>query len=168
MLMTFDESINACKNIYGWEFVTSFSIGGFEWMGFSKESLNKMIIISSQKSTILDCNNGKLENCIIEYDEEELIAICDKLLNEQILIAGQYGGELPETTKQGEQVLIQETSEHIRTVTFIYNQDKKIKIFESYGLYICGFSYDGNYFMIVADAGIIVLKRCCSIPVYRA
>ena len=168
MLMTFDESINACKNIYGWEFVTSFSIGGFEWMGFSKESLNKMIIISSQKSTILDCNNGKLENCIIEYDEEELIAICDKLLNEQILIAGQYGGELPETTKQGEQVLIQETSEHIRTVTFIYNKEKKIKIFENYGPYICGFSYDGNYFMIVDDAGIIVLKRCCSIPVYRA
>ena len=53
-------------------------------------------------------------------------------------------------------------------VTFIYNQDKKIKIFENYGPYICGFSYDGNYFMIVDDAGIIVLKRCCSIPVYRA
>lgn len=94
---------------------------------------------------------------------EELIAICDKLLNEQILIAGQYGGGLPERTKQGEQVLIQETSEHIRTVTFIYDQDKKIKIFESYGPYICGFSYDGNYFMIVDDAGIIVLKRFCSI-----
>ena len=161
MLMTFDESINACKNIDGWEFVTSFSVGGFEWMGFSKESLNKMIIISSQKSTILDCNNGKLKNCIIEYDEEELIAICNKLPNEQILIAGQYGGELSKTTKQGEQVLIQEISEHIRTVTFIYNQDKKTKIFESYGPYICGFSYDGNYFMIAYDAGIIVLKRCC-------
>ncbi|MCI9272226.1 MAG: hypothetical protein HFH11_14055 [Dorea sp.] len=69
MLMTFDESINACKNIYGWEFLTSFSIGGFEWMGFSKESPNKMIIISSQKSTILDCNNGKLENYTLRGDK---------------------------------------------------------------------------------------------------
>ena len=46
-----------------------------------------MIIISSQKTTILDCDNGKIENCMIDYDEEELIAICDKLPDEQILIA---------------------------------------------------------------------------------
>ena len=159
MLMTFDESINACKKIDGWKFVTSFSVGGLEWLGFSKESLNKMIIISSQKSTILDCSNGKLEDCTIGYDEEELIALCDKLSNEQISIAGQYGGELPEITKQGEQVLIQETNEHIKIVTF-YDSNQKIKIFESYGLYTCGFSYDDNYFMIANDAGIIVLKRC--------
>ena len=38
MLMTFDESINACKNIDDWKFVTSFSVGGFEWTGFSKEN----------------------------------------------------------------------------------------------------------------------------------
>ena len=49
MLMTFDESINACKNIDDWKFVTSFSVGGFEWAGFSKENPNKLIIISSQK-----------------------------------------------------------------------------------------------------------------------
>ena len=46
MLMTFDESINACKNIDDWKFVTSFSVGGFEWTGFSKENPNKLIIIS--------------------------------------------------------------------------------------------------------------------------
>ena len=42
MLMTFDESINACKNIDDWKFVTSFSVGGFEWTGFSKENPNKL------------------------------------------------------------------------------------------------------------------------------
>lgn len=50
MLMTFDESINACKNIDDWKFVTSFSVGGFEWASFSKENPNKLIIISSQKN----------------------------------------------------------------------------------------------------------------------
>ena len=59
-----------------------------------------MIIISSQKTTILDCDNGKIENCMIDYDEEELIAICDKLPDEQILIAGEYGGNLPDTTNK--------------------------------------------------------------------
>ena len=161
MLMTFDESINACKNIDDWKFVTSFSVGGFEWTCFSKENPNKLIIISSQKTTILDCDNGKLENCIVDYDEEELIAFCDKLPSEAILIAGQYGGKFPEVTNQGEQIIIQETTQYIRTVTFISNQNKKTKIFESYGLYICGFSYNCDYFMIADDGGIIVLKRCC-------
>ena len=71
-------------------------------MGFTKKISNKMIIISSQKTTILDCDNGKIENCMIDYDEEELIAICDKLPDEQILIAGEYGGNLPDTTNKGE------------------------------------------------------------------
>ena len=70
MLMNYDESIRACQHIDGWKFVTSFSVGGFEWLGFSKKISNKMIIISSQKTTILDCDNGKIENCMIDYDEE--------------------------------------------------------------------------------------------------
>lgn len=160
MRMNFDESINACQTIEGWELVTSFSVGGFEWLGFSKENPNKMIIISSQKTTVLDCDNGKLENCTIDYDEEELIAICDKLPNEQILIAGEYGGRLPETTNKGEQVLIQETNEHIMTITFILNYSKEIKVYENYSAYICGFGYNGNYFVIANDGGIIVIKRC--------
>ena len=117
MLMNYDESIRACQHIDGWKFVTSFSVGGFEWLGFSKKISNKMIIISSQKTTILDCDNGKIENCMIDYDEEELIAICDKLPDEQILIAGEYGGNLPDTTNKGERVLIQKTKEYINKNT---------------------------------------------------
>ena len=37
MLMNYDESIRACQHIDGWKFVTSFSVGGFEWLGFSKK-----------------------------------------------------------------------------------------------------------------------------------
>lgn len=160
MKMSFNESVNACQSIEGWKFVTSFSVGGFEWLGFSQNYPNKMIIISSQETTILDCNSGKLENCIIDYDERELIAVCDKLPDEKILIAGEYGGELPGRTKKGEQVLIQETNDHITTITFILNQGKEIRVFENYGAYIYGFSYDGNYFVIADDGGIIVIKRC--------
>lgn len=160
MEMNYDESIQVCQHIDGWKLVTSFSVGGFEWLGFSKENPNKMIIISSQKTTILDCDNGTLENCTIDYDEEELIAICDQLPNEQIFIAGEYGGRLPDTTDKGERVLIQETNEHIMTITFILNQSKKVKVYENCGAYICGFSYDGNYFVIASDGGIIVIKRC--------
>lgn len=54
---------------------------------------------------------------MIDYDEEGLIAICDKLPDERILIAGEYGGNIPGTTNKGERVLIQKTSEHITTIT---------------------------------------------------
>lgn len=50
MLMNYDESIRACQHIDGWKFVTSFSVGGFEWLGFSKKISNKMIIISLLKT----------------------------------------------------------------------------------------------------------------------
>lgn len=42
-----------------------------------------MIIISSRKTTVLD---WKLKNCTVDYDDEELIAICDKFPNEQFFI----------------------------------------------------------------------------------
>ena len=47
----------------------------------------------------------------------------------------------------------------IATITFILNQGKEIKIFENYGAYIYGFSYDGNYFVIANDGGIIVVTK---------
>lgn len=68
--------------------------------------LNKMICISSQKTTIVNCDSGKVEDCIVDYDEQERIAICDRLQNEQIEITGQFGGDLPLVSGKGEKVVI--------------------------------------------------------------
>lgn len=159
MFMTSSDTSDACKTIDGWELVAEFSVGGFEWLGFSKKEPNKMIVISSQKTTILDCDTGKLQNCTVEYDESELIAICDKLPDEMISIAGQFGGALPITTDRGEKVLIHETDDHIMTITFVLGNGKEIKVFHCYSAYISGFSYDGNYFVISNDGGITLVKR---------
>lgn len=45
-------------------------------------------------------------------------------------------------------------------VTFISSQGKEIVIFWNYSAYICGFSYDGNYFVLADDGGVTVIKRC--------
>lgn len=153
------ESLEAIKKIDGWDVVADFSVGGFEWLGFSKKEPNKLICISSQKTTILNCDDGKLEECEIDYDEKELIALCNLLPNEQILIAGQYGGNLPELSGKGEQVTIHRTKEHIMTITFVSEQGREIVIYRNYNAYICGFSYDGNYFVLADDGGITVIKR---------
>ena len=59
---------------------------------FSKNQPGNMIVISSQRTTIIDCNNGEIKDCNIVFDENELIAYCDKLPDEELCIAGQYGG----------------------------------------------------------------------------
>lgn len=96
--MNIKECLEAYKKIEGWSIVANFSVGGFEWLGFSKEKTNKLICISSQKSTLVDCENGKIEECNVVYDEKEFLAICEQLPNEQIAIAGEYGGNLPATS----------------------------------------------------------------------
>lgn len=118
-----------------------------------------MICISSQKTTILNCDSGEIKECNADYDEQEFIAICDGLSNEQITIAGQYGGNLPLISGKGEQVIIQETKEHIMTITFVSISGEKTIIYYNYSAYICGFSYDGNYFVLADDGGIVIIKR---------
>lgn len=54
MMMNSMESLEALKKIDDWDIITNFSVGGFEWLGFSKEEPNKLICISSQKTTILN------------------------------------------------------------------------------------------------------------------
>ena len=158
-MMWSEDCEEAYERIEGWQMATSFSVGGFEWLGFSKEQPNKMICISSQMSTIVKCDSGKVEECFVDYDEEELIALCDALPNEQIAIAGQYGGELPFDSGKGEKITIQQTEDYIMTITFVSSQGKEIVIFKNYGAYIYGFNYDGNYFVLADDSGIVVLKR---------
>ena len=52
-----------------WEFVDVFLVGGFEYMGFSNVSPNKLIIISSQKETVFDCDNKSLSEIEIDIDD---------------------------------------------------------------------------------------------------
>lgn len=158
-MMTSIDTFNACQKIRGWIVSANFSVGGFEWLAFSKEQPEKMIIISSQRNTIVNCSNGIIEDCNIVFDEKELVAFCDKLKDEELCIAGQYGGTLPQMSGKGEKVDIHTTDNHIMRIVFIRNWHDKTLIYHCYDAYICGFSYDGNYFVLADDGGILILKR---------
>ena len=47
----------------------------------------------------------------------------------------------------------------ITTIVFTSADKKEYHIFYNYGFYICGFSYDGNHFVLVDDSGVMVAKR---------
>ena len=49
MWTNYYESINTYQNIDGWELVTSFSVGGFEWIGFSKKLPRKWLSFLREK-----------------------------------------------------------------------------------------------------------------------
>lgn len=158
-MMTLIDTLNACQKIKGWKISANFSIGGFEWLAFSKKQPEKMIVISSQRTTIVDCNNGRIEDCEIVFDEKALIAYCDKLHDEELCIAGQYGGTLPILSGKGEKVDINTTTNHMMRIVFIRNWLDKTLIYDCYDAYICGFSYNGDYFVLADDGGILILKR---------
>ncbi|MBO4524117.1 MAG: hypothetical protein J5723_05470 [Ruminococcus sp.] len=158
-MMTSIDTLNACKSIKGWEVTATFSVGGFEWLAFSKERHGKMIIISSQRTTIVDCNNGAIDDCEIILDEKELIAYCDRLPDEELYIAGQFGGSLPQKTDNGEKVTVKVDDNHIMHIYFTAGFLNKTLIYYNYEAYICGFSYDGTYFVIADDGGVLILKK---------
>ena len=151
------EMMDAFNSIQGWKVVTDFSVGGFEWLSFSKKDPSKMLIISSQKITVIDCSTGVLEECDADYDEEALIAYSDSLPDEELSLAGLYGGQLGQETESARVEVI--TSENHITKAFFYSEGKQTLIFDNYSFYTCGFSYDGNYFVLADDGGINILKR---------
>lgn len=151
------------QTLSDWKLIVEKSVGGLEWIGFSKQSPSKLLCISSQKCTLIDCFDTTVTECDADYDEEFFVAICDQLPNEEIDIAGQYGGGLPLSTVRGEHVRIKtdyvNETNVVFTVTFTSASNESYEIYRNYGYYTCGFSYDGNYFVFAQDAGITILER---------
>ncbi len=159
-IMTSMEVKKALGEIKDWKIIADFAVGGLEWIGFSHKKPELLFIISSQKNTVMNCKTGRIIECDLEYDEEEMIAYTDQVEDEAIPLAGQYGGKLKIKTNQGEQIMIEKTNtKNVFRLTFLTKNNEKIKIFENYGLYTYGFSNDDNYFVISSDSGITVMKR---------
>ena len=150
----------------GWCISIEKVVGGFLWLGFSETEPWKMLCISLDKITIFDCDSGTVTETDCAYDEDALFALCEDLNDEQITIAGQYGGSLPQTSPQGDKVTCERRNvfeygkDLVRErVFFCAKEGTKHEIYEGYLPYIYGFSTDGNYFVFAQDAGLTVLKR---------
>ncbi|MCM1193060.1 MAG: hypothetical protein NC123_01955 [Butyrivibrio sp.] len=142
-----------------WECVGELSVGGLEWVGFSKEHCNKLLCISSQRCTLMDCKTGIIDECDCEYDEVTHTALCSLLPDDVIYISGQYGGKILHSTQKRDKVRIEIHADNRTSVYFANDSQFETIIFNDYGFYTCGFSYDGEYFVFAQDAGITLLRR---------
>ena len=166
-MLNCDQVCEALSGIRGWEFVRSFTVGGFEYMGFVESESNKLLIISGQKDTIFDCEDKSITEAGVVIDEKSYEVICDMFPNEYISIAGSYGGSIPKETLQGEKVEITLHDPHVisgkelilQQIDFIDAEGNRTKIFDSYPCYVCGFSHDGRYFALADDGGIYIIRR---------
>lgn len=153
------------KALKKWTKSAEFAVGGFLWLGFSKIQTNKFICISSEYTSVINCDTGEIEKCNAEYDEETFIAICDCFETEEVDICGPYGGYPILQTSSGENIGIQSQEEMYgskivkRYKIHFITSDSDVEIYNNYGYYVCSFSVCGNYFVLSEDAGITVFKR---------
>ena len=84
----------------GWE-KTTYAVGGLTYLGFSNVHTEKLVVVSSQRQSIIDCKTGSKTYCIENYDEDDLIALAEELGDEIVPIAGDGGGGLRRFSKDG-------------------------------------------------------------------
>lgn len=67
--MNREEMLGAIRKIQGWKIVADFSVGGLEWIAFSKRCPSMLVVISSQKSTTVE---SSFYNGVMTCDGSEI------------------------------------------------------------------------------------------------
>ena len=148
-------------NCRGYKKIFEISIGGFLYLAFLPDAYHKILCISSDYMSIIDSENGQVTLIDGDYDEVELVAMCEGY-DSPIPIAGQYGGSLPLNNGGNIRVIMaKDQSEEypILTIYWEVNKETRTQIYKGYLPYIFGFSPDGEYYVHADDGGLIVLKR---------
>ena len=149
------------ENCQGYKKVYNISIGGFLYLAFLPGAYYKILCISSEYMSIIDCENDQVTPVDGDYDETELVAMyegCDS----PISIAGQYGGSLPLDNGEDIRVTMEKDQSGKHPILTIYweeNKETRTQIYKGYLPYIFGFSLDGQYYVHADDGGLTVLKR---------
>lgn len=159
--------VEAMKRLKSWEFITSFAVGGFGCMGFSKQKPNMLLIVSDQMETVYDSEAKSLIETEAAVDWKEYTAICELMPDEMIDVAAEWGGSLPQETPDGDRIVISLYGDHeisgkilrFQKIEFIEADGSSEIIYDSYPSYTCGFSLDGRSFALADDGGIYILRK---------
>lgn len=149
------------ENCRGYKKIFEISIGGFLYLAFLPDAYHEILCISSDYMSIIDSENGQVTPIDGDYDEVELVAMCEGC-DSPISIAGQYGGSLP--LDNGEDIRVtmeKDKSGKYPILTIFWEKDKetRVQIYKGYLPYIFGFSPDGEYYAYADDGGLTVLKK---------
>ena len=149
------------ENCREYKKIFEIGIGGFLYLAFLPDAYHEILCISSDYMSIIDSENGQVTPIDGDYDEVELVAMCEGC-DSPISIAGQYGGSLP--LDNGEDIRVtmeKDQSGKYPILTIFWEKDKetRVQIYKGYLPYIFGFSPDGEYYAYADDGGLTVLKK---------
>ncbi len=149
----------------GWEKET-FAVGGLMYLGFSNLQTEKLVVISSQGQSVIDCRTWEKVWCTECYDEQDLTARAGPLGNEAIPIAGEGGGGLRRSAPSGdgldmaapfwpkEQIVFMP-----RSVSWYQHPEACTMIFDDYAPLAFGFSRCGNYMAVGTSSEVDIFRR---------
>ena len=149
----------------GWEKET-FAVGGLMYLGFSNLQTEKLVVISSQWQSVVDCRTWEKVWCTECYDEQDLTACAAPLGDELIPIAGGGGGGLRRSVPQGdgldtaapfwpkEQIIFMP-----RYASWYQSPETCTVIFDDYAPLAFGFSRCGNYMAVGTSSEVDIFRR---------
>ena len=141
-------------------------IGSLMYVGFSEIQTEKLMCISSQEQSVIDCRTGKVVFEEESYDEHNLIAISESLGGEVVHIAGLGGGGLRHYAPNGD--IMDSIAPYYPKEQVVYMPEYKSCflspeecriIFDDYELRTFGFSKCGNYMVIASASDLSVFRR---------
>ena len=149
----------------GWEKET-FAVGGLTYLGFSAVQTEKLVVISTQEQSVIDCRTWEMTCCAENYDEDDLIACAEPLGDELIPIAGEWGGGLRRFSPAGEHLDRAAPFWPREQIIFmprytIWQQrpDACTVIFDDYEPQTFGFSRCGNYMAVGTSSEVDIFRR---------
>lgn len=149
----------------GWKCDT-LSVGGLMYVGFSEIHTEKLICISSQGQSVINCETLKKTYCDENLDENNLIAYAEELGAEQIRIAGDGGGGLRHYSNDGnilERIAPFWPKEQIIFMPYFhswYSSPNKCQIiFDAYEIKAYGFSKCGKYFVVATSSDLNIFRK---------
>ncbi len=149
----------------GWDQI-NFSVGGLLYIGFSEVCSEKLICISSQGQSVIDCKTGKKTYCDENYDEDDLIASAQETGDEIIRIAGIGGGGMRHYSADGSRLELAAPFWPKEQIIFMPNFKSFFEsprecsiIFDDYEIRTFGFSRCGNYIAACNSSTLTILKK---------
>ena len=149
----------------GWEKET-FAVGGLMYLGFSNLQTEKLVVISSQRQSVIDGRTWEKTCCAENYDERALIACADLLGDELIPIAGAGGGGLRRFAPQGDSLDTAAPFWPKELVIFMpqytsWPQRPEVctVIFDDYAPLAFGFSRCGSYMAVGTSSEVNIFRR---------
>ena len=149
----------------GWE-KTTYSVSGLTYVGFSNVCTEKLVVISTQRQSVIDCKTGSKTYCRENYDEDNLIALADELGDEIVPIAGDGGGGLRRFSKDGNILVSAAPFWPMVKIIFMpnytlytLNPEKCAVIFEDYEIKAFGFSKCGNYIAVGTSDTLDIFRK---------